>query len=36
MRAKKVVYYCTYLYVFIIAIEGPARVPFADLFFAIF
>ena len=25
MRAKKVVYYCTYLYVFIIAIEGPAR-----------
>ena len=34
MRAKTVVYYCTYLYVFIIAIEGP--VPFADLFFAIF
>ena len=25
MRAKKVVYYCTYLHVFIIAIEGPAR-----------
>ena len=25
MRAKKVVYYCTYLYVFLIAIEGPAR-----------
>ena len=25
MRAKKVVYYCTYLYVFIIAIEGPVR-----------
>ena len=25
MRAKKVVYYCTYFYVFTIAIEGPAR-----------
>ena len=25
MRAKKVVYYCISIYVFIIAIEGPAR-----------
>ena len=37
MRAKKVVYYCTYLCVFIIALEGPARgYPLRTCFFAIF